>query len=190
MVDSIHIDPVHFDKYVHIGTLFLAYLIPLSSRLRSLIVTPVWKVCFLCSFLSFEPWLNIISGLFIGQVWCIFSLPPCALDLQFLAEIFMHKHLAYVKWFTLFTHAQKDRNSNLFKVSHLTAQGEHCVSIIPVSLTLSSIQLFPNFGPQAPISWSLSNVLEMQHLFTVAQKTAPMFAYYIKTHVLLNADII
>ena len=25
---------------------------------------------------------------------------------------------------------------------------------------------------------------------TVAQKTAPMFAYYIKTHVLLNADII
>ena len=25
---------------------------------------------------------------------------------------------------------------------------------------------------------------------TVAQKTAPMFAYYMKTHVLLNADII
>ena len=25
---------------------------------------------------------------------------------------------------------------------------------------------------------------------TVAQKTAPMFAYYIETHVLLNADII
>ena len=27
-------------------------------------------------------------------------------------------------------------------------------------------------------------------LHTVAQKTAPMFAYYIETHVLLNADII
>ena len=27
-------------------------------------------------------------------------------------------------------------------------------------------------------------------LVTVAQKTAPMFAYYIKTHVLLNADMI
>ena len=25
---------------------------------------------------------------------------------------------------------------------------------------------------------------------TVAQKTAPMFAHYIKTHVLLNADIV
>ena len=25
--------------------------------------------------------------------------------------------------------------------------------------------------------------------YTVAQKTAPMFAYYIKTHVLLNANI-
>ena len=28
------------------------------------------------------------------------------------------------------------------------------------------------------------------HVITVAQKTAPMFAYYIKAHVLLNADII
>ena len=32
------------------------------------------------------------------------------------------------------------------------------------------------------MNWSLMS--------TVAQKTAPMFAYYIKTHVLLNADII
>ena len=32
------------------------------------------------------------------------------------------------------------------------------------------------------------NVSPFQH--TVAQKTAPMFAYYVKTHVLLNADII
>ena len=31
----------------------------------------------------------------------------------------------------------------------------------------------------------------LQHLTdTVAQKTAPMFAYYTQTHVLLNADII
>ena len=42
--------------------------------------------------------------------------------------------------------------------------------------------------------WSLVlNVafkLVMQAGHTVAQKTAPMFAYYIKTHVLLNTDII
>jgi len=39
-------------------------------------------------------------------------------------------------------------------------QGERRVSIIPVSLILSSVQLFPKFGPQAPVSWSSSNVLE------------------------------
>ena len=38
---------------------------------------------------------------------------------------------------------------------------------------------------------SVSAFLEIKPVGnTVAQKTAPMFAYYIKTHVLLNADII
>ncbi|KAF8801230.1 hypothetical protein BYT27DRAFT_7115580 [Phlegmacium glaucopus] len=37
----------------------------------------------------------------------------------------------------------------------------------PVSLILSSIQLFPKFGPQAPVSWSLSNVLESAASFYV-----------------------
>ena len=32
--------------------------------------------------------------------------------------------------------------------------------------------------------------LQIAYTCTVAQKTAPMFAYYVKTHVLLNADII
>ena len=104
----------------------------------------------------------LISGLCIGQVRCIFSLPPHAIDLWFPAQAgaFPHKHLAYVEWFTPFSRAQKDRNSNLFKISRLMAQGERRVSIIPISLILSSIQLFPKFGPKAPVSWSSSNVLE------------------------------
>ena len=35
-----------------------------------------------------------------------------------------------------------------------------------------------------------SSLVVVPSTLTVAQKTAPMFAYYVKTHVLLNADII
>jgi len=108
----------------------------------------------------------LISGLCIGQVQCIFSLPPHAMNLWFLAQsgAFPHKHFTYIEWFT---QAQKDQNSKLFKVSHLMAQGERCVSIIPVSLILSSIQLFLKFGAQAPVSWSSSNVFESATSFYV-----------------------
>jgi hypothetical protein len=75
--------------------------------------------------------------------------------------------LARKEWFTPFSRAQKDRNSNLFKVSRLMARGERRVSIISVSLILSSIHLFPKFGPQAPASWSSSNVLESAASFYV-----------------------
>ena len=37
---------------------------------------------------------------------------------------------------------------------------------------------------------ALSSLSSSVEQYTVAQKTAPMFAYYIKTHVLLNADVI
>jgi hypothetical protein len=111
----------------------------------------------------------LISGLCIGQVRCIFSLPPHAIDLWFPARAgpFSHKHFAYVEWFTTFSRAQKDQNSKLFKVSRLMAHGEHHVSIIPISLILSSIHLYPKFGPQAPVSWSSSNVLESAASFYV-----------------------
>jgi len=111
----------------------------------------------------------LTSGLCIGQVRCIFSLPPHAIDLWFPARTgtFSHKHFAYIEWFTTFSRAQKDQNTKLFKVSRLMARGERRVSIIPVSLILSSIQLFPKFGPQAPISWSSSNVLESATSFYV-----------------------
>ena len=89
----------------------------------------------------------LTSGLCIGQVRCIFSLPPHAINLWLPAQTgaFSHNHFAYIEWFTTFPRAQKDQNSKLSKVSCLMAQGEHCVSIIPVSLILSSIQLFPKF---------------------------------------------
>ena len=113
--------------------------------------------------LSFDLNLNrkLTSDLCIGQVRCIFSLPH-AIELWFPGWTgnLLHKHLAYVEWFTTFSRAQKNPNSKLFKVSRLMVWGERCVSIIPISLILSSIQLFPKFGPQAPVSWSSSNVLD------------------------------
>ena len=45
-----------------------------------------------------------------------------------------------------------------------------------------------NFGVLESIQWSLRK--DKPKSITLAQKTAPMFAYYVKTHVLLNADII
>ena len=58
-----------------------------------------------------------------------FVVPPHAIDLWFPAQAgaFLHKHLAYVEWFTTFSRAQKDRNSKLFKVLRLMTQGERHV---------------------------------------------------------------
>ncbi|KAF8810235.1 hypothetical protein BYT27DRAFT_7253823 [Phlegmacium glaucopus] len=152
VVDSVHTDPVHFDKYDNV----------VPGRFDTVVV---W-VKDSDSGSSLD-----LKGLCIGQVRCIFSLPPHAIDLWFPAQAgagaFSHKHLPYVEWFTTFSRAQKDQNSKLFKVSRLMAWGERRVSIIPVSLILSSIQLFPKFGPQAPVSWSSSNVLESAASFYV-----------------------
>ena len=107
-------------------------------------------------------------GLCVGRIRCIFSLPPHAIALWFPAENFSHEHFAYVEWFVPFSQAQKDPNSKLFKISWLMAHnGEHHVSVIPISLILCSVQLFPKFGLQAPVSWLSSNVLENATKFYV-----------------------
>lgn len=105
-------------------------------------------------------------GFCVGQVRCIFSLPPAAVKMLFPAG-FPHQHLAYIEWFTPFSRAPIDQNTKLFKISRLISNGERRVSVVPVSLILSSVHLFPKFGPQAPVSWSSSNVLENASLFYV-----------------------
>lgn len=105
-------------------------------------------------------------GLCVGQVRCIFTLPPKAVEHWFPAG-FQHNHLAYVEWFTPFSRAQVDRNTKLFKISRLVTDGERRASIIPVSIIRSSVHLFPKFGPQAPVSWTSGNVLEHASLFYV-----------------------
>ena len=73
----------------------------------------------------------------------------------------------FLEWFTIFSQAQKASNSKLFKVLCLMAWGECHVSMIPISLILLSIQLFPKFGLQAPVSWLSSNVFEKVTSFYV-----------------------
>jgi hypothetical protein len=94
-------------------------------------------------------------------------LPPHAIDLWFPDGNFSHKHFAYVEWFTPFSKSQKNPHSKLFKVSRLMEHGERRASIVPVSLIRCSVQLFPKFGPQAPVSWLSSNVLENATTFYV-----------------------
>ena len=45
--------------------------------------------------------------------------------------------------------------------------GERRVSVIPISFIRCSVQLFPKFGPQAPVLWQSSNVLENATKFYV-----------------------
>jgi len=113
-----------------------------------------------------SPYYHCLPDLCIGQIRCIFSLPSTALNLWFPAG-FSHHHLAYIEWFTPFSRAPVDQKTKLFKISRLVTRGERRVSVIPVSLICSSVHLFPKFGPQAPVSWSSSNVLETASSFYV-----------------------
>ena len=53
-------------------------------------------------------------------------------------------------------------------------------------------RLKESFEPHNDATNALAQLRALQYKLgdMVAQKTAPMFAYYVKTHVLLNADII
>ena len=72
-------------------------------------------------------------------------------------------------------------------VSILGNQEECELSCVIAFFASASAALFPSTPWCAEIYFIWIVILGC---FTVAQKTAPMFAYYIKTHVLLNADII
>ena len=117
---------------------------------------------------SSAPIYLLCLDLCVGRIRCIFSLPPHAVEHWFPAGNFHLKHFAYVEWFTPFSRAQKDPNSKLFKISKLmTHSGERHVSVVSISFIRCSVQLFPKFGPQAPVSWLSSNVLENATLFYV-----------------------
>ena len=67
----------------------------------------------------------------------------------------------------------------------------------PTTIPISGIPSFTSAGccwSEVNLSYAYDCVfMSLYGIYvtaTVAQKTAPMFTYYVKTHVLLNADII
>ena len=177
VVGSIHVDLVHFDKY---GKLVPGQFDTAIIQFRDASDDLDLKGMYWFILPLFHLFISYL-GLCVGRIRCIFSLPPLAVELWFPAGNFPHKHLAYVEWFTPFSQAQKDPNSKLFKISQLMGHGERHVSVIPISLIWCSVQLFPKFGPQAPVSWQSSNVLENATTFYVNTFSDRFF-----THIFFN----
>ncbi|KIM46872.1 hypothetical protein M413DRAFT_16473 [Hebeloma cylindrosporum] len=102
-----------------------------------------------------------ITGMRIGQVRVIFSLPDKHLKSLFPSGQFPPRHLAYVEWFSRFS-PHPDPNLKMYKVSRVITHGERLASVIPVSLIQRSVHLFPKWGrnPGRVALWTSENVLE------------------------------
>ncbi|PPQ76921.1 hypothetical protein CVT26_001382 [Gymnopilus dilepis] len=107
-----------------------------------------------------------VQGYAVAQVRCIFSLPSSAVTALF-PQGSPSDHFAYVEWFTPFSRAIFEPNSQLYQVKRLLSHGEQQASVIPISLIRQSVHLFPKFGPVAPVHWKSSNVLQEAKAFYV-----------------------
>ncbi|KAH9009002.1 hypothetical protein EDB83DRAFT_2509016 [Lactarius deliciosus] len=105
-----------------------------------------------------------------AQVRMVFQLPNKAIPEVFpsldTAANAPPTHLAYVEWFSPIP-ARPDANQLMYRVSRLMHNGHRRASIIPVSLIISSIHLFPHFGCCIPPEWNTYSVLELCHTFYV-----------------------
>ncbi|KAJ6549721.1 hypothetical protein B0H19DRAFT_1211389 [Mycena capillaripes] len=110
-----------------------------------------------------------ISGYRVAQIRVIFSLGPRHLRNLFLPGITPPKYLAYVEWFSPFTHPEPAHL--MYKVNRSMKDGERLVSIVPVGNICRSVHLLPKFGPVAPAAWKSSTVLEDCPIFFVNSMT-------------------
>lgn len=110
---------------------------------------------------------NPLDGLRVGRVRVVFSLPPNSIANLFPPNVDVPPHLAYIEWFTRFT-ARPDARSHLQLVKRDKApDGNPLVSVIPVSLILGAVALFPKWGHVVPAAWSAENVLDRAPSFLV-----------------------
>ncbi|TBU41221.1 hypothetical protein BD309DRAFT_868732, partial [Dichomitus squalens] len=146
--DVIHVRPAHKGKY---GDM-------LSGRFDTALVRD-----------TRENAQHGIHGLQVTQVRIVFKIPKKAVPLMFpklTEEARPYGHLAYVEWFSPFTHPEPDHC--MYKVSRdLGGGGERTGSIIAVDDLKRSCHLFPDFGPIAPREWTSSTVLELCPSFYV-----------------------
>ena len=111
----------------------------------------------------------IQTGYRVGQIRVVFTLGSHHIRNLFLPGVTPPKHLAYVEWFSPFTHPEPDHL--MYKVNRSMKNGERLVDIIPVGNIRRSVHLLPKFGPVAPASWKSSNVLELCPYFFVNSLT-------------------
>jgi hypothetical protein len=115
----------------------------------------VLRVCLSFSF-SGHFTQQLETGYRIGQVRVVFKLPPSAYN-RF--ETLESKHLAYVEWFSPFTHSPEPLHG-LHKVSRALPSELRKSAIVEVSRIHQSIHLFPCFGGSWRSNWNPDNVLE------------------------------
>ncbi|PPR01107.1 hypothetical protein CVT24_000403 [Panaeolus cyanescens] len=108
------------------------------------------------------------DNLRVAQVRCVFTFPKRALAVWFPSG-FPHTHMAYVEWFSAMSPGSMDTNTGLFKVTRLQDNGVRRAAIIPISMIIGSVHLYPKFGPQAPTAWTSSNVLDAATYFYVSE---------------------
>ncbi|KAK7017889.1 hypothetical protein VNI00_018532 [Paramarasmius palmivorus] len=148
VVDAIHADPGRTDKYGRI----------IPGRFDTALV----KVD--------GDGNNGVKGYRVGQVRCVFTLPPIASKEWFPSpNIQPAKYLAYIEWFTPFKRGP-ERNHLMYKVSRAFRPDNpsaRLTAVIPVDSICRSVHLIPRFGSHAPQEWKSSNVLELCDTFFV-----------------------
>ena len=108
------------------------------------------------NFLDLHSDYSAESGYRVGQVRAVFKLPASACG-RF--GTLQSKHLAYIEWFSPFTHMPEPHHG-LRKVSRELSSSLRESEIIEVSRIRQSIHLFPCFSGAWRSSWTTETVLE------------------------------
>ncbi|THU96048.1 hypothetical protein K435DRAFT_665236 [Dendrothele bispora CBS 962.96] len=102
-----------------------------------------------------------LDGMRVGRIRVIFSIPDKTTDRLFPSNVSPPAHLAYIEWFTKFTHLP-DSSSGMYRLKRqLNRDGTPSSSVIPVSMIKCSVHLFPRWGGPVPPDWTCENVLDM-----------------------------
>lgn len=109
--------------------------------------------------------LCLASGMRVGQIRVVFSVPENAVRHLFHGDIQPPQYLAYIEWFTPFTRSPEP-NSKMYRVKRAAhSDGRKLASIIPLSLVKQSVHLIPKWSHRVPNEWSSDNVLNLSPSF-------------------------
>ena len=105
-------------------------------------------------------------GYRVGRVKLVFKLPKSACQ-QLLPDVVTRGHLAYVEWFTAFTHP--DPVHGLYKVTRCQDRsGARLADVVEVRHIRRSCHLYPVTSDVIPREWTSSTVLDRCNSFFVS----------------------